>query len=196
MISIQEDLARNIATALKTTMDPGPWRKWPGWALPRWKLSRPICAVCNYAPRPISYSVGRRLDLTRQSYEQFERAREIDPAFADAHAQAASFWKGELTPNRMETGLSGAEPAAMLREFNLRIGLAIDNARTETDRIRSLAERALVDLRWREAQRLLEQYLETRPNDQQARDILVNIFQILNDPRYGQQFSAYLKIAH
>ncbi len=111
----------------------------------------------------------------------FERARAIDPGFFDAHVQAANYWKVELTPSRTDSGTSGVEPRQMLREFNERIGLAIDNARTDADRIRSLADRALVDLRLREARRLFEQYLELRPNDELARFELAKVLGMLSE---------------
>jgi TolB-like protein/thioredoxin-like negative regulator of GroEL len=116
-----------------------------------------------------------------KAYVHFERARAIDPGFFDAHVQAANYWKVELTPSRTDSGTSGVEPRQMLREFNERIGLAIDNARTDADRIRSLADRAMVDLRLREASRLFDEYLALRPHDEPARFELAKVLGMLSD---------------
>ena len=168
MIGIQEDLARNIATALETSMNPaalgsdGASRHRVGRGLPG------VPARAAGAVRRLHNPGPGRTNLDK-AYIHFEKARAIDPNFFDAHVQAAHYWRIELTPSRTDSGTSGVPPQQMLREFNERIGLAIDNARTEADRIRSLADRAMVDLRLREARQLLEQYLELRPNDELAR---------------------------
>ena len=180
MIGIQEDLARNIATALETSMDPV-------------ALARMAQAGTDSVEAYQEYlrglqgqsdaftTQGQGEETLDKAYLHFERARTIDPAFFDAHVQAAHYWRIELTPSRTDSGTSGVPPQQMLREFNERIGLAIDNARTEADRIRSLADRALVDLRLREARRLLEEYLQLRPNDELARFELANVLGMLSE---------------
>jgi TolB-like protein/thioredoxin-like negative regulator of GroEL len=183
MIGIQEDLARSIATALRTSMDPEALAKMAQVGTQSVEAYQAYLRGLQMRAEAETYSVGQRLALTRESYEHIERARSLDPGFFDAHLQAARFWKVELTPNLMETGLSGLEPEEMLREFNERIGQAIETARTETDRVRSLAERAMVDLRLREARRLFEDYLEIRPNDELARGEFLQLLLMLGDSK-------------
>jgi len=178
MIGIQEDLARNIATALETSMDPGALAQMAQAGTDSVEAYQEYLRGLQGQSEAFISQGEHALD---KAYLHFERAREIDPGFFDAHMQAANYWKVELTPSRTDSGTSGVEPRQMLREFNERIGLAIDNARTEADRVRSQAERALVDLRLREAMRLFEEYLELRPNDEPARFELANVLGMLSD---------------
>ena len=179
MISIQEDLARNIATALETTMDPA--------ALAEMSQAgtRSVEAYQEYLKgiklQTNAINVSDEAQTFRRAYQHFERAREIDPGFADAHVQAADYWKVQMSPSRTDTGTSGLEPLEILREYHERIGAASENAKTEAARIRSLADRAGVDLRLREAIRLFRQYLELRPNDHQARFELVGVAGMASD---------------
>jgi TolB-like protein/predicted Zn-dependent protease len=181
MIGIQEDLARNIATALQTSMDPAALAQMAQVGTDSVEAYQGYLRGLQLTAEAQTYSVGQRLELTRQAYEQFERARSIDPGFAEAHARAADFWKVELSPNLMESGLTDLTPRERLTEYNERIGKAIENARSEADRIHSLADRAMVDLRLREARQLFERYLEMRPNDRQARVDLSFILLMMSD---------------
>ena len=178
MIGIQEDLARNIATALETSMDPEALAQMAQAGTDSVEAYQEYLRGLQGQSEAFISQGEHALD---QAYLHFERARAIDPGFFDAHLQAANYWKVELTPSRTDSGTSGVAPQQMLREFNERIGLAIDNARTDADRIHSLAERALVDLRLREARRLFEEYLELRPNDEPARFELANVLGMLSD---------------
>jgi TolB-like protein len=192
MISIQEDLARNIATALETSMDP------EALAQMAQAGTRSVEAYQAYLRGlqlqvdafNLSQDEGR---MFREGYLQMEEARAIDPRFAEAHVQAANYWKVELSPTRTDAGTSGKQPLQMLQEYNLRIGLAIDNAKTEADRIRSLADRALVDLRLRESRTLFDQYLEIRPNDELARFELTGVLSMLSDRESGREIMAHWK---
>ena len=102
------------------------------------------------------------------AYEHFERARSLDPGFADAHLRAANYWVLELSPSRSDTGSSGQTARQSLRNYHERIALASGNAKSEADHLRILATRAFVDLQLREARRHDEQSLEIRPTDDLA----------------------------
>jgi len=164
MISIQEDLALSIATALETSMDPEALAEMAQVG------TKSIEAYQNYLRglqlKQEALTTAEDSEVFEQAYAQFEKARAIDPGFADAHVQAADYWKVELSPTRTDTGSSGLQPLEMLREYHERIGLGIQNASNEADRVRSLADRAMLDLRLNESRRLFDQYLELRPNDE------------------------------
>jgi len=187
MIGIQEDLARSIATALETSMDPTALAEMAQVGTQSVEAYQEYLRGLQARALANTYSVGQRLELTREAYARFEQARAIDPQFAGAHVQAARFWKTELTPHLLETGLSGLEPRQMLLNFNERVGKAIETARSEADRIRSLADRAEVDLRLREARQLYERYLEMRPNDDEARGNLVVVLLMMSDQVAAQE---------
>jgi len=191
MIGIQEDLATSIATALETTMDP------EALAQMAQVGTESVEAYQEYLRGLERYS-NSWLSQTETSglteaYRHFERARALDPTFAEAHVQAANYWKVELSPSRIDTGTSGLDAKQSLGEYNQRIGMAIENARTEPDRLRSLADRAMVDLRLREARRLFEQYLELRPNDHLARFEYLGVLAMLSEREAGREVVAYFK---
>jgi len=191
MIGIQEDLAKSIATALETTMDPQALAEMAQVG------TDSVEAYQEYLRGLERYSGSwlSQTDASRptEAYRHFERARAIDPTFAEAHVQAANYWKVELSPARIDTGTSSLDAKQSLREYNERIGLAIENARTEADRLRSLADRAMVDLRLREARRLFEQYLELRPNDDLARFEYLGVLGMLSEREAEHEVLAYFK---
>jgi TolB-like protein/tetratricopeptide (TPR) repeat protein len=179
MIGIQEDLARNIASVLETSMDPQALAEMAQVG------TRSVAAYQAYLRGVQSYresfstAVGN--EKSRQAYEFFEEAWAIDPGFAEAQLRAADYWQTELSPTRTDTGSSGLSPQEALQEFYRRIQLAIENAKNEGDRTLSLAKRAQVDLRLNEARRFYEQYLELRPHDETSRLELVGILQMMSE---------------
>src|SRR5210317_1310220 len=105
MISIQEDLAFNIANALETSMDPqalAEMARVGTTSVDAYReYLRGVEAVLD------SFNVSHGAELQRAAYEHFERARSIDPGFADAHFRAANYWSLELSPTRTDSGSSG-----------------------------------------------------------------------------------------
>jgi len=179
MIGIQEDLAINIANALETSMDPQALAEMARAG------TTSVDAYREYL-RGVegvldSYNVSYGAELQRAAYKHFERARSIDPGFADAHLRAANYWALELSPTRTDTGSSGETAQQCLRNYHDRINQAIDTAKTEADHLRILADRAVIDLQIREARRLYEQYLEIRPNDDMAWSELGRVLDWLSD---------------
>ena len=179
MIGIQEDLATNIARALETTMDPVALAKMADVGTQSIEAYRTYLQGVSLHAAALSEAEG--FDVFRAAYDKFEEARSLDPEFADAHVRAADYWKVELSPSRTDTGSSNLKPLEKLREYQERIGLAIQTAKSEQDRTRSLADRAGVDLRLNEARRLFLEYLEFRPNDDQAQFQLASILRSLGD---------------
>ena len=97
VIEIQEDLARSIAIALETTMDPE-------------ALAGMAAAGTRSVEAYLEYIEGRSVRLQegraspRRAYEHFERARAIDPGFARAHVEAADFWALQLNGPKGRSG--------------------------------------------------------------------------------------------
>jgi len=182
MIGIQEDLARNIATALETTMDPEALAQMAQAGTDSVEAYQEyLRGLQKVADDLLAGNSSGQGTAVREAYEHFERARAIDPDFFDAHVQAAAYWKVQLTPSRTDSGTSGLAPSQMLKAYNERIGRAIESARSEADRIRSLADRAMVDLRLRESRRLFDEYLALRPNDELARFELAGVLGMLSE---------------
>jgi TolB-like protein len=166
MIEIQEDLARNIALAMETTMDPQALADMAKVG------TRSVEAYQAYI-RGVATAFGDAGDIKRGG-ELFERARTLDPGFAAAHAQAAQFWLSQLDITRINSGLTELSPPEIEAEFKQRIRLAIENAGSSAERAGYEASEALLDSRWRKAIELYRAYLAERPGDLLARGELLN----------------------
>ena len=185
MISIQEDLARNIATALQTTMDP------EALAAMSRVGTRSVSAYQEYLKglkmRQESLSSANGGAQFLEAYGHFEQARELDPGFSSAHVDAADFWKVQMTISRTDTGLTDLSPQEVLANYHERIDAASRSAVSEIDRLRILANQAEVDLRLREALDLYQRYLAERPNDDNARFSAFFVAAMLSEPAAGRE---------
>jgi len=173
MIEIQEDLARNIALAMETTMDPQALSDMARVG------TRSVEAYQAYI-RGIAASLGTTDDI-RESYELFERARGLDPGFAAAHAHAAYFWLTQLDVTRTDIFLSDLSPAQVEARFRERIRQAIDTAPTAAERAGYEASDAAVELRWQKAIGLYQSYLDERPGDAAVKGGLMDLVTRTND---------------
>lgn len=178
IIGIQEDVAVQIASALETTMNPE--------ALEDMMLvgTRSVRAYQAYI---LGVSLQSRSIRTAdpqyllEAYEQFELARDIDPKFATAHRQAADFWRIQMNPALLNSGLTDLTAVEMYRNFLERIDLAVDTATNDIDRSSSRGQRAAVQLRLRNAIRRFREYLEARPNDTGAWSDLLRVALVARD---------------
>jgi TolB-like protein len=162
VIEIQEDLAIQIASALETTMDPE-------------SLANMVQVGTSSVEAYQAYIHGAALharsllendrETMREGYEYFERARQLDPEFSRAHGAAAQYWVMQMSLTMFYMENDASAMAEVLQEFYVRSDSAIDTAKSETEELFLRAGRAEVDLRYRQALRLYEAYLEQRPND-------------------------------
>ena len=167
MIEIQEDLARSIAVAMQTTMDPQALSDMARVG------TRSVEAYQAYI-RGIAAAFGGA-DGIEASYELFERARALDPGFAAAHAQAALFWLSQLDVTRTDSHLTDLPPREIEARFSERIRLAIEAADTAAERAGYEASEAMLQLRWRKAIGLYQAYLAERPGDVTAKGGLIDL---------------------
>ena len=181
MIEIQEDLALNIAKALKTTMDPAALAAMINAG------TRSVEAYEEYlrglSTRESGFASGRFKNQIQESYQHFESARSIDPNFAAAHMEAARFWRQQLTPTSRSSGFTDLEPRQMLTEYNERVDLAIAKAPSALDQKLYMAGKARTELRLNESARLYEEYLQERPNEKIARIPLSNVARLTSDSK-------------
>jgi len=165
MIEIQENVAVEIARALKTAMDPE-------------ALERMTAAGTHSVPAYEAYLEGLSYGLssisTGDSYEYvgardaFERAVEIDPEFSDAYFALASLLDFLRIPVSLEHGLVDIPPDEISRMFDEAIANAVRTARDDTTRLRNQAFQAFRQNRLATALRLNTEYIEQRPNDLDA----------------------------
>jgi TolB-like protein len=166
MIEIQEDLARNIALAMQTSMDPKALADMAKVG------TRSVEAYQAYIRGLASRWKGGG-DSFKEGYELFEKARALDPGFAAAHAQAAHFWLTQLDTTAIESGLTDLSPGETEARFRERIRLAVDAASTPVERAGYEASAAMLELRWRKAIGLYQEFLAARPGDSTAKQALL-----------------------
>ncbi|MGI9222507.1 MAG: hypothetical protein ACR2QS_15885 [Woeseiaceae bacterium] len=162
VIDMQEDLATNIANAMETTMDPDALADMLRVGTQSVDAYQAYLRGMGFLDS--SGETGNREDDIR-AYEKFEEARQLDPGFSEAHAEAAFFWQNQATPTMQSSNLSDASKTEINENYEFRIDLAIATARTDIDRRALEADKASFGLRLRRAIGLYRDYLEERPND-------------------------------
>ena len=180
MIAIQEDLAKNIATVMQTTMDPKAMAEMADVG------TRSVEAYQAYI-RGIA-GIGKDVPAeVTEGYAWFEKARALDPDFAAAHAQAANFWLTQLNTTRIVSGLTDASPEQVAQNFSERIDLAIAHAASATDGLSYRALKAQRELRLREAIELYRKVLAERPGDAQVFERLLEAATYASDYALGAE---------
>ncbi len=166
VIGIQEDLAINIAKALKTTMDPVALEKMSQAG------TRSVEAYEHYLSGLASLAWWEETsnpNLVVDMFDHFEKAREVDPGFAAAHAQSARRWQlAFFTTIRGGNALIDVTFQQAFVKFREAMIAAIENAPDETQRMLYEAILANNELRSAEAVRLLRRVLEKLPNSSEA----------------------------
>jgi TolB-like protein/Flp pilus assembly protein TadD len=184
VIEIQEDLAVQIARALKTAMDPE--------ALER-MMSAGTASVAAYesylegtAALNGSIDSGDPYEF-HQARQAFEKAIELDPKFALAHRNLALYWAIQLEPTNFYSPTTGDPDAALLVGYRGAMDAAI---RLEQDPVRKIsyrADQAMNELRFAEALRLNSKYLEQRPYDRDAQMNQLSMLSALGNWKEAEQ---------
>jgi TolB-like protein/DNA-binding winged helix-turn-helix (wHTH) protein len=181
VISIQEDIAFRIAVALKTVMEPARLRA---------MVATGTRSVDAYQAFLTAVAEDQRSQVTGGREHRlaaaaaYERARTIDPDFAEAHWRAAQAWFGKTTRiNGIVYGekLSNAERKA---EYLKRVDLAIATSANDVDRLKYLSARAVLQLELRKAHRLMVAYLRARPRDIDAWEDMAELAAFANEPEW------------
>jgi len=174
VITIQEEIAIEIATALETAMDPE-------------ALARMLSAGTDSVPAFNAYlqglAAGASTVSTGDAYsflearDGFERAIDLDPQFSLAYWELANFWQVQLQSNNIVSGLVDMSRADMVVRLHDAIEKAIEHEDDPVDRLRFRAFQVASELKYPLALRLNTEYLAERPNDQDAQtrqiDLLV-----------------------
>ena len=168
VISIQEDLAQQIAKAMQTSMDPQALADMAEVG------THSVEAYQAYL-RGVAEALTPTPEAQRRAYEHVETARELDPGFAAAHAGAANYWLGELDPTLTTSSNQGVSRKEMLARFQERIDLAIRHAKRDTDRLTSRALKAQLELRFDEAIALRRELVAARPTDAGSLNVILDM---------------------
>jgi TolB-like protein len=180
VIDIQEQIAVAIARSLQSVMSPAKLQAMVNLG------TRSVDAYEEYlrglAYRERELETGDAAD-TQNAYDAFERARRLDPQFAAAHWAAASQYFSRATRVGSAAGQSGGDERGRMREYLLRVDAAIASSEGRPENLKYRSARALVDYRFKDAVKLLRQYLDQRPRELDAWDDLVNLAAYAGDRR-------------
>jgi TolB-like protein len=165
VITLQEEVAIAIATALQTAMDPD-------------ALASMVSAGTNSVPAYNEYLKGLAYGIstatTSDPYEflsakdAFVRAIELDPEFALAYWELAIFWRVQLGTTNIVSGTLDLSNDEMRTRFDDAIAKAIEFEQDPVNKLRYRILRSMEYLQYAQALRMNIDYLEQRPNDQGA----------------------------
>lgn len=176
VIQIQEEVAIQIANALKTAMDPE-------------ALARMVSAGTSSVPAYETYLQGLTFGVSSiasgdvyeylSASEAYERAIELDPEFALAYRRLAEFWRLQLLTVNIASGLTELPTEEILVRYEEAMDNAISYEKDPVSVIAYRADKAHVEMKHLQALRLITSYLEQRPNDHDAQGFLLGLFQEL-----------------
>ena len=165
IIAVQEEIAVQIAKALKTSMDPE-------------ALQRMMNAGTTSVPAYEAYLTGMGIlsaaDESGDVYENlkardaFEKAIELDPGFAQAHWRLAQFWWIQSQTNQMFSGTTDLSRQEIEANRDEAVRNAISFEKDEPTKLKYRAAQAEMNLDFQLARRLITDYMGERPNDESA----------------------------
>jgi len=162
IITIQEDIAVQIADALETAMDPD-------------ALAAMMDVGTSSVPAYEAYLKGRGAQrataesgdpyLTLEAIQAYERATELDPEFARAYAAISVFWSLQLAESQLVSGITDVPRDEQIARRDAALEKAVRYAKDPVDEINYRADQAWNAFDYRRALRLKAEYLQKRPND-------------------------------
>ena len=183
VIDIQENVAIEIARALKTAIDPE--------ALARF-VSSGTDSIPAYEAYLRGLSAGASSLVSGDIYEYldarvaYDEAIRLDPEFALAYWRLAEFWQVQLYETLLTSGLTDLSPDDIRGLFDAAITNAIEFEKDPARNVLYRSFQAYVDLNLRRSLRLITEYLAQRPNDFDAHTSHVILLSELG--RYDELF--------
>lgn len=172
-ISIQEEIAFQIASALQTAMDPG-------------ELARMLSAGTRSVEAwetylrglALDHEVSNQMDIGRvfDVIAVFDEAVALDPGFADAHLMLAELWQGQVNPTLTSYAPDGPPPAERRRRYDAALAAAIKHARSEFTRTEAEMRAARVDVRLADQIELAKRMTELEPHRRSGWEWLQYLF--------------------
>ena len=162
VIAIQEEIAIEIANALETAIDPE-------------ALAAMVSAGTHSVPAYEAYlrglSLRRNIGNTMADTaadEAFAEAVAIDPEFSTAHYQRAFIRIGQLYGIAPRSAYEGLTISEVEELFYDAIDQAIEHEDDVAVKTRYRARRAWIDMNFQRALQLYDEYLQLRPDDEDA----------------------------
>ncbi len=162
VIPIQEDIAFRIASALKTVMDPARLRAMV--ASGTHSVEAYEAFLQGLAADDLGNATGGR-EPALVAAQAYERARTLDPDFAEAHWRAAQKWFGKETRINGSISGTGSSEAEQKAQYMRRVDRAIATSVDDTQQLKYRAAKAVMQMKLREAHALMARYLAARPRD-------------------------------
>ncbi|NGX15822.1 tetratricopeptide repeat protein [Wenzhouxiangella sp. XN24] len=160
-IAIQEQIAFQIARALKTAMDPDALAEMLAGgtrSVEAWEALLKAQALIQDASM-IDFKLAEN-DLILASAQ---RAVEVDPGFSRAHGFMANFWQQQMTPVSAFYAATNLAPAEVRARFDKHIEDAIRTAGSEAERLAYQADRAWVQMLYADRVAYLREAMALRP---------------------------------
>ena len=177
VIAIQEEIAIEIAIALETAMDPEALAS---------MVSSGTSSVAAFNAYIQGLAYGASTLTTGDIYaflgarDSYDRAIELDPDFSLAYWRLATFWESQMSSTNMVAGIVEIPLEEMVTQFEEAIDKAIATERDPVNRLRFRAWKAAKSMRLAQALRLITEYLEQRPNDQDAQNSKLSLLATLS----------------
>ena len=178
VIEIQENVAFEIANALKTAMDPAALAK---------MVSSGTASVAAYE----AYLEGLALDFDSsatgnvadwgRAKAAYDRAVELDSTFALAHWRLAGYWATQFSITQIGSELSELSLEEDFANYTAAIDAAIEHEENEALALKFKASKAFNEFRFSDSQRYLESYVKEYPNDAEGLTQLIGIFSNAKD---------------
>ena len=162
VIEIQENVAIEIANALKTAMDPEALQK---------MVSSGTASVAAYEAYLEALALEGRsgesgaIEDWEKAREAYDRAVAIDDRFSLAHWGRALFWESQLDITNIGSELSPLSREEKLENYLDAVDAAIGNKKNEALALKFMGHKARNELRFVDSRRYYESYIETYPND-------------------------------
>jgi TolB-like protein/tetratricopeptide (TPR) repeat protein len=194
VIEIQENVAVEIANALKTAMDPEALRQ---------MVSAGTASVAAYeayleglALQGRSAATGNVQDWGH-AREAFDRAVAADPEFALAHWNRAVYWDSQLSITTIGGELSELPTEQKAAEFNSAIDAAIAHVENEALSFKFKALKADHEFRFLDSRDHLKRYLDIYPHDVEGQQRLLTAFANVRDFEGAAEYvDRFLEYSH
>lgn len=167
VIAIQEEVAIKIARALDTAMDPEALARMVSAGTASVPAYEAYLEALAYGVRTVETGDSQLLLKRRTA---LERAQELDPDFSAAHWEMAQFWGNQMQITAMGSELTSDTAEERKAQYKIAIGKAIATEKDPVSQTKYRADEANTNLNWREALKLITDYLSVRPNDYNAID--------------------------
>ena len=178
VIEIQENVAIEIANALKTAMDPEALKK---------MVSTGTASVAAYEAYleglVLEASVGESgaVDGWEEALAAFDRAIAADDQFALAYWSSALYWEGHLNLTTIGSDLVGMSYDDAFDKYVETIDAAIETEENEALALKFKAHKASNEMRLSDAVNLYEAYIDRYPNDIEGLQQLINAIAMTRD---------------